>query len=515
MEYHLVVLLGLKAVATAVGMVILVTSLWWADRAYDDDDDEVVVDDDASNGGGTTSTPHTKTAYHTMMPADDSPPPSSSAYQQQQQPPFWKQITLRGDVMDVFQSSTTAGRYRKYSLLGWLILMFACFLDRTTYGSGFKTKTETTTTNILLMLLFLVLAVMHTILLPKAVALHQVGQHQTLLLSSLTALYGLTALVLSRNNLDAPLWMPVVGAVGLAVSPVILWHERKRGAAYEQQQQQQQQQNAHGKTTTRKLPVAVFGWGGPALVIGWTAWWFALNVTHAHPDRWYLPLYFHAGAYMAWAGAAVVLIVTWMAGYAIDLWRSRCNNNNATNIMQDLESTEDDIPALGMCGRTLDMVHVTDVKFVFMAAWAVWSLAPLLPYTVGYAPWFLSILTLTQGILWCVIYEQAILTGNVIQLSLYSKIAAVFALWWWVQLTVTTFHQQHGIVSVVALTGVVLLVTGLYYLLQDQQAQIVMEATTAAGKPTQQSQHVMVVYSNGAILVPAGMCCLAYAMSCV
>lgn len=564
MEYHLVVLLGFKAVATATGIVLLVVGQWFADRAYDQG-----VNDDNDNEHSKTTT--TKTVFYRTMPSTD--PATTAAQNEEEEEPFWKQITWH-DIITNIRTSVVA-RWYKLSLLGWCILAWASLLDRTTYTVRFvhnnNNKTTTSNSMIWLSLLFLTLAIVHTILLPKAISLHQVTRHETLIRTSMTALYLLTALVMSQQqqqqpynsndyyasnynnnhtknqNNDVPLWMPIVGAMALSASPAVMWRERQRGAAYEQNQKRQQHaihnNNNAPPTTTTTTTISVFGWGGPLLVVGWTAWWFALNVTHAHPNRWYLPLYSNSSSNgsVALLGAMAVLTVVWMAGYAMDQWTkeasgscSGSSKSRVDNNIPDLESAKtQDLPALGLCGKNLAFVHVTHVKFVLVMAWAIWSLAPLLPYTVGYAPWLLTSLTLIQGILWSVIYEKAILTGNQLQLQLYTKLAVVFALWWWVQLTVMLMstsnkhQQQHGVVAVVALAGIVLVATGLYCLMQDRHTEMTtmtndsssQDATVTKTKTKSLKQHQehasMLYYSHGAILVPAGMCCLAYAMSCV
>ena len=491
----LVILLGGRALLTLLGIVLIVVGSWLADRAWDESS--------SSSSRNEDKDPETTTTAYDNLEEDISDLVKNPSY-------YWN---------NAVRNPIRGGFYRKLGLLGWLVLAVGCWLfDRRDWWSLMDWRTTATATwsdvlwNLLMTLLFLLLAVGHSVILPTLMSANQVDRYQHALAGSLLLTYMLTAgCMLLLNHHESPStnsWLPLCSAAAVASSPCLLWLERKRGHHY------------NNDVSNRFLPASIFSLGGPLLVWGWCGLWVTLNTVQAYPSGggtsgafWYLPIPAHAG--MAWAGAAAVLTVLWMAGYAHD----HTSSSSPASLDHVVVAPP---PGLAVAGRRVLGSRL--VPLLWVAAWTLLGMAPLFPYVVGYVPWLLCGCAVAQGVVWAVIYYCGFVhwgdpTDDLVLLwSKCSRVAVALASVWLLTVLVlgpvAVFSSSSAGASVVAPTalvavgGFVSLIVGLRCLHQDRRRGKVWMETGE-----ELSEDEMVVYSYGGLLVPVGMCCVAYIMS--
>jgi hypothetical protein len=497
---NLVILLGARALLSLTGIILLVVGNWLSDRLWDEQSD--------NNDNSTDSA-----LYLNMPDADASTNDDSS---------FWKQISWNHIHTTLHRGNDPIGKktlYSKITLTGWILLASSCTFSL----HGWFAEEKLSSNMILRIVLILLLGIFHIFVLPKAMEARQVYRYRNQLSRILVMTYLGLGVLVCWHNPEPPLWLAPVGSLSLALAPMLLWLERKRG------HDRDIAAAANDATRQRLLPATVFSLGGPLLVFGWVALWVAWNATHGAPSYWYIPLYFHAArSQMAWLGAVMLLLTLWTAGYAHDEAAITTTKDNNSSDISTTQGTNRQGQGLGLWGRFSgdpDLVNVC-----MLIAWAVWAVAAFLPYAVGYEPWILCLLCLGQGVLWAQLYRSTVAVSAVAdaastqsasvetcrpqQLEQLQTVVhrCIFLVSVWIVVLVNSVDSVSA--SILGSLGVLLIAVGLYALHRDRRRGENSWRVLQPPQPTGEPQPAgLIVYSMGALLVPTGLSCLAYAVS--
>jgi hypothetical protein len=251
-----VVLLGLRAWMSLLGIGLILVGSWRFDRRWDDSDDN------AGGGGANVDDIETKTATTTKQQQQKRGTFSSSTttkQQQQQTPPegftrpswtnvgalvneyaesAYRTITHPNDPQQQQQpeqqqsgDSSLSGdalRQRVYDLLftspyggelgialaGWALLMLSCFVTRE-YGIGVTFSGRAW----MQMLTLAIIGLIQSIILPTAITGQRVHRHRFVLAAALSLSYLVLALWIALGDESSaaavPMWLPVAGAFGI------------------------------------------------------------------------------------------------------------------------------------------------------------------------------------------------------------------------------------------------------------------------------------------------------------
>lgn len=324
-----------------------------------------------------------------------------------------------------------------------------------------------------------------------------------------------------------------MACLAIPVAHILLSAERKRYNPTEQQQ--------------RMVPPSVFGFGPPLLIAGWIALWTFWNSTQGAPDYAYIPIYTGTkAAIVANLGASALQILFCMAGYAQDLCQKR----------------------LGFWGYVWSYKAAWPVQLTCILAWTTLGAAAFVAQTRVWERWLLFLVHIPQGVAWAHCYRQVsqvvaaaavvhssnglthlpIVDGTpasppsspsststpfgasfqvmvncqITKALIWTNRCRILAFMWWAVLSIVKRSWLATIIGGVSVTAIL---TGLRGLHRDRQrgetvwralqtlASSSMSSSTTKKHGPQESDLPLVVYSIGAVLVPAGLAGMAYAVA--
>lgn len=314
-----------------------------------------------------------------------------------------------------------------------------------------------------------------------------------------------------------PVW-----CVAIALAPVLFYHalvppERPQLRQY--QEQMQAAQPPDSSLSSSALSPIVFHLGGPLYVFGVFFFWVGLNAIQAkQPNGLYLPVELYGSRTVAsYIGATLVLLVAWMASYALDEMPrvSRVVDPSTKQVRVITKTKPQDFqagPGLGMNGFFFG--EVWETKIVFGLVWLLFSLAVFLPYMTSLElPLFLMFTMLAIGLSLSIVYERAMrepptpqedgttLTG--VGLAKWSKLLpALFGFW-----CIEIWAHIDWVAFFLSLMGSVCFLLAHVILHHDRKRGGRHFIATGQDNPRP------LVYSYGTLLMPLGLLLLAWALS--
>jgi hypothetical protein len=245
----------------------------------------------------------------------------------------------------------------------------------------------------------------------------------------------------------------------------------------------------------------VYNFGGPLAVLGWFWFWIGLNVVAATPTAWYLPVYMTSRTAVAYIGAVLVVVATWMAGYALD--------ESEDGMVNGLSR---DSAGFGVGGVFFGTV--SEVGPAIAITWFILGIAAFLPYFAGVVPILLFLALVGQGVVLAIVHQIACRSGVpsgrpeiLTRWSQYSYLGFAVIVMLLMFSSGTSILSWNTLVRLVSsVVGVVFYSWGQYVLHQDRKR----------GKhwmETDQKNPNPIVFSHGIPMFSLGALLLAYSMT--
>eukprot|EP00977_Amphora_coffeiformis_P002187 scaffold425_cov175-Amphora_coffeaeformis.AAC.46 len=446
----LILLLNARTVVSLVGIVFLVVGNFWWNRIW-----ESYHPDQASGSGAVGND-----AYHAM--GEGRLPP----------------------------------RFNKIAALGWGMLAFSYLLDRR-YWMEFDH--DLSMVHYLAISLILAVGALQSFLIPRSLVdgSSDSTDDMKVVYVSIFCLSILTDGFLNTYFYPgSPSWMGPLGAVCITCAPYVLFLARRKGEAMESEQNMERDGIA---TNFPEHRVYVFNLGGPLTVIGWFLWWVSMNCVIIIPNQYFLQIFISNRTYVAFAGAALVVTVHWMVGYALDATPPTNNKEDVGNMIKNA-------PAFG--AGTVLFGDADEIPVAMALAWGVFGFCVFLPFIVGWEPFVTFTLLLGVGFSFAMQQTNGTREHDMEAVTRWGRCADVG------MLLSAVITGVHGRATAVALMFVGFLMTS--------YGVLALRADCKIGRSWLQQQDTVVlamtrdrpqVYSYGALAFPLGMIVLAWGLS--
>lgn len=451
-----VILLGARAWASLLGIVMIVVGGWRADRIWDEivDVEEPVADiATAASVIMDSAMEYMDTAYRA---ATD---PGGADYKR---------------VNKLFAGPR--GMSLAIAVAGWLLLATSFLLNCHQF-SGWHVSAI----SVAAFLMVLLIAVVQSVILPLAINDRTVHEHTNFFTTTLFCSYvGLGVLMVFDRN-SAPYWLCLVGAGSIAVAPNLLWFCRKRGDTYD-------------RASVPNPRSVLYNIGGPLLVAGWFMFWVAMNCMedpYQEAVGKFLPVYWTSRTAVAYEGALAIFAAYWASGYA-----------------QDEHDDPDQAASLqGRSARPLKSYlfgRVMEIRLGFVLAWFMIAVAPFLPTFAAGRFWeiVLSLLLAAQGFAGGVQHVLGVRAGDAHKLEKWTRAAVILHGF----TALVVFLASGSAAGVLAALGSIAMVTG-WTIMQSDRKRGEYWIETGELNPR------WTVYSYGVLLVPLGLLLLAWGLS--
>lgn len=281
-------------------------------------------------------------------------------------------------------------RFNKVAAIGWTLLAFSYLLER---EQQFAFDQDVSVVLYLAIALIMAVGALQAHFVPQAL-LDGTKDDVKVLHVSIFFLSLLTdGFLNSYLNPSAPAWMGPIGALCIILAPYALFHARRKGEPMETANNNNRagDMEEDGIVVPGNIPenrVYIFNLGGPATVTGWFLWWLSMNCSPVFPPSFYLQLFVTSRTYIAFVGAALVTLLYWMIGYALDATAPMNDKEDALNMVKNA-------PAFG--AGTLFFGEADEIPVAMTFVWGVMGFATFWPYIVGWVPFVVFILFLVVG----------------------------------------------------------------------------------------------------------------------
>jgi len=441
---------SLKAVVTAVAILLVVYGQFQSDRVHDDamESTPVVVVVEEEEDNHQTAGPQimvVQDVYSVLSGGGDS---------------------AEGRKLQELWKNPAERRPLAFQISGWMLLIASVFLDAAEYA-GVAVNWFVAAQVVVLLLL----ALTNAIILPVQVLGQSV--HENSIFFGCVQFMGLLvwAVLLSLNG-DVSMVFSCLGALLVATSWYVFWFfGRKRGDSYD-------------RCTVENNKATVFSPGGPLLAAGWCFLWMSMNAVNSLPTR-YVEIYWTGRMLCALGGVAVVTAAQFAVDYAHDEYVSA--------------DTEKGSPA-----KMFLLNGVLEIRIVYFLAWFLLAFTALLPtYSARLSiavPLFFSILL--QGYASSQQHVSGLRAGSEVAYQKWQ--GAVWAIYLVIVL-LTAFHS--GVWALLlSMAGIGIKQLGRYVLHHDRKRGAHWMATETVNPS-------YTVYSNGVLLIPVGMLVWAWGLS--
>jgi len=452
LEANLVVLCpSLKAVLTAIAVSMIVWGQFHADRLHDD------APGDSSSANPATPAPEEEeengvvTAMYTAALSEESTEEARKL-----------QSLWRGP----------AGRPLRVALAGWLLLaVSSVVVDGARYASlgGINNNPWLAAAQVAVVLL---LAVTQTVLLPLQVADQSVHENSVFFGCVQGIGFLLWAVLLSIGG-DVPWLFSCTGAILVTVSWYVFWYNRKRGDSFD-------------LCNVEDMRAPVFHPGGILLATGWGILWMSMNAINSLAE-WVVPIYWTSRTQCALVGMALVVSTQWAVDYAHDEY-------------VDPKTVE--TPSAS--AKTFWLNGALEIRIVYFVSWCCLAFTALLPtYAAKLGLGLVLFLAIwLQGF---AISQQQIAglrAGSEIAFKNWLRVSTgIYAL-----IVILTGIHSGLIAALLSLGGIILQQWGRVQLHRDRKRG-------AHWMATEQVNTSFTVYSQGVLLIPAGMMLWAWGLS--
>lgn len=267
------------------------------------------------------------------------------------------------------------------------------------------------------------------------------------------------------------------------VAPIFLYKNRKMGETWEKEGQVNPNQT-------------MFNFGGPLTAFGWFWFWVGVNSTSANSESPYiLPFYFTTRAPLAFIGSTLIIVIAWMAFYAMDEF---------PDYEKVMREDPNSVPGFGVAG--IYFGQTSEVKLVFSTAWLITGIAAFLPDDFDISSIILFFVIATVGFALSGMHEAGMAGGDWPSFSLWGKVTCGLA-FVMILLLVTT----SGVTAALLCTVALLLSAEGLYLIQLDRKRGHEWMLTAKDEPEVQSNSS--VFSFGPLIFTLGMTLFGWGMS--
>jgi hypothetical protein len=334
-----VVLLGLRAWTSLLGITLILIGSWRFDRRWDESDSSDDIEKKVNSSSTTTK------LQQQQQQTDTSPSWTNNvsnlvdeyvatAYRSLTNPDS-KDLSQR--VRGVLTGSS--GPDLAIALAGWGLLILSSFVNVNSFG-GFHGGSKA----LLTVFSLVVIALTQSVILPTAIQDQLVHRYTYVLAAALSGGYLALALLITIGNDATPFWLPLAGAVGIVGGILVFWFHRKRGDNFD-------------RLSVPNPGAIVFHAGGPLVMAGWLMMWVALNLTNVIPgSAFFLPVYWTSRTAVAFEGAFAIISAYWLINHAHD------------------EHFDDDSLNMGN-----HFTSVTDIRLAFVVSYSILGIAAFLP----------------------------------------------------------------------------------------------------------------------------------------
>lgn len=281
-------------------------------------------------------------------------------------------------------------RFNNIAAMGWAMLAFSYLLDRRC--SWMELDHDLSMVHYLATFLIAAVGVLQSFSIPRSL-LDGTTEDMKVLHVSIFSLSILTDGFLNTYFYPgAPSWMGPIGALCITFAPYVLYIARRKGESMELEENNEQ------RVIPANIPedrVYVFNLGGPLTVVGWFLWWASMNCVYKIPDGYYLQIYISNRTYVAFAGAALVVLLYWMVGYALNATPSINDQEDAVNMIKNA-------PAFGF--GTIFFGDANEIPVAMVFAWGVLGFCVFWPYMVDWEPYVVFPALIGVGI--CLAMQQ-------------------------------------------------------------------------------------------------------------
>jgi hypothetical protein len=402
--------------------------------------------------------------------------------------------TAGGDDYAALHDPQRPPRFNVVAACGWSLLAFSYLLDRRDW-IAFDSSSDGSLLLSFALGLLLSVGLLQSWLIPQAL-LDGTMEEMQALYGSIFFLGLLADGVLNHYlDPDAPAWMGPVGSLCVAIAPYFLYKARRKGEMLhdiEEEGIDKEQGGVTIRTASTANPDAnrpyLFNLGGPILVVGWFLWWVSMNCVYAIPDRLFLQMFFSSRSYVAFTGAALIVLVYWMVGYALE-----------ANVANNVKSA----PAFGVA--SLFFGDASEIPVAMVGAWGIFGFAVFWPVPVGWIPYAVFPVLLAVGYSMAMQQTAGLREHDVDAVSRWARCVDVGLL---VKILLIGCYGR-GLAVALMLVGLVLSSYGSLTIHHDRKFGHMWlrqpDAAVSVGKPQ--------VYSYGVLAYPLGMIVLAWGLS--
>ena len=384
-------------------------------------------------------------------------------------------------------------RVNKIAALGWAMLAFSYLLDRRNW---MEFDHDVSMVHYLAIFLILAVGVLQSYFIPQSLVNGTTDDMKVLHIS----IFFLSILTDGFLNTyfypGAPSWMGPVGGLCITSAPYFLFVARRKGESVESEQNSEQGINSANIPEDR---VYTFNLGGPITVIGWFLWWVSMNCVYIIPDKYYLQIYISDRTYVAFAGAALVILVYWMVGYALDATAPMNDKKDAVDMIKNA-------PAFG--AGTVFFGDADEIPVATVFAWGVFGFCAFWPFIVDWEPFVVFTIFLGVGFSIAMQQTKGMRGHDIVAVTRWGRCADVGML---LNTVVIGFYGRAMAVSLM-FVGFLLTSYGMIALRADCKIGRVWLQQQDATIPDMSPGRLQ-VYSYGALAFPLGMIALAWGLS--